>query len=284
MKPALRERKSPFIQPFEPPQGHGICPGFYKLTPGIGCPYSCSYCYLDKTLRSMEPGKGNPRRYEVYTNVEDMMLEITKFFAEPRQTCAILNMGETLDSLATPELKNTVNMIVQHFEQAWGFFKEYGVLRHLLPTLLLLTKSTNIPDCDPSPNVVLSWSINTTLAAELYEDGAPPSLRRLLAAGIAKKEGWRVRIRRDPIMDSATNQSVKWFAGKMEWLRPERITLGTLRTGGKPMLPVDVRVDLYGAHMVALRGICEVGLCKETPEVYAALGLSTEDIKCNCTP
>lgn len=289
MEPIRRERKSPFIQPFKPPQGHGICPGFYKLTPGIGCPYSCSYCYLDKTLRSMEPGKGNPRRYEVYTNVEKMMLEITKFIAKPPQSCSILNMGETLDSLATPELKNSVNMVVRHFEQAWGFFKEFDVLRHLLPTLLLLTKSTNIPDCDPPPNVVLSWSINAPIAARI-EKGAPHPARRFRAALKAKAAGWRVRVRIDPILaETDDGQLVPHHDYKtvFEWmgeLKPERITLGVLRKSGKPVNGAGWRIPTYRLFINAMRGICEVGLCKETPEVYAALGLSTEDIKCNCTP
>lgn len=278
MKPVRRERKSPFIQPFEPPQGHGICPGFYKLTPGIGCPYSCSYCYLDKTLRSMKPG-GGPRRYEVYTNFDSKgWEEIFYWFVNPYNDGQVLNVGETLDSMATPEIATELWAVIMALES------EITEEARKNKTLLLLTKSTNIPDCDPSPNVVLSWSINTSLAAELYEGGAPSPLRRLVAAGNAKKAGWRVRIRRDPIMDSVSDGNIKWFAEKMEWLQPERITLGTLRMGGKPRLSIEARIKIYREHMFSLMGICPIGLCKETPDVYAALGMSTEDIKCNCTP
>lgn len=286
-----RPRKSPFIQRFEPPQIHGICPGFWKLTPGIGCPYSCSYCFLNTTLRSMTKGEKS-RRYEAYTNVEKMMLEITKFIAKPPISCAMLNMGETMDSLATTELKKNVEMVVRHFGQAWEYFEKCNHLRHLLPTLLLLTKSTNIPDCDPTPNVVLSWSINAPKVAGL-EKGAPKPIHRWNAALKAKQLGWRVRVRIDPIVKvvdptepkprELTIESVygplwRW----MHILKPERITLGTMRRSGKPTLPAAERIEIY-KRMIAELNPIPVGLCKETPDVYAALGIPTKDIKCNCT-
>ena len=226
------------------------------------------------------PG-GGPRRYEVYTNVLKMNNEVFDWLWKDLRSGLILSAGEVLDSMATPDIaKNLVAVIERFREHSPGRDKQ----------LLLLTKSTNIPDCEPCENVILSWSINAPTTAKIFEHGAPSVMHRLEAAQRAVYLGWRVRLRLDPI------KSMDWDMGHdkdivslIHPLGPERITLGTIRKNGRPtMYPRGVgglhgRIDIYRKLIGPLSEFTEVGLCKETPEVYKALGMSQKDIKCNCT-
>lgn len=73
--------------------------------------------------------------------------------------------------------------------------------------------------------------MNNELVSRKFEIGAPPFERRLGAAAKAQKAGYPVRIRLDPIVpfedwQETYSETIKQIFSK---IRPERITLGTLR-------------------------------------------------------
>jgi DNA repair photolyase len=149
--------------------------------------------------------------------------------------------------------------------------------------------------------VVVSFSVNHPEAGKRFEAGSAPPEDRLAAATRLKKMGWRVRIRIDPMILGFD------YAGlirAVRQLRPERVTLGTLRAernlprfagdgifrdlvapaDGKGMAryPLETRLRMYRPAVKALHHVCPMGLCEETPAVWNALGLDTEAKPCNC--
>ena len=123
----------------------------------------------------------------------------------------------------------------------------------------------------------------------------------LAAARRLKKLGWRVRMRIDPMM---LGYDYTWIINEVRKLRPERVTLGALRAecnlpkfaekglfkdleraGDKKSLsryPLDARMKMYRQAVAVLKGICPIGLCEESPEVWEGLGLDSAAKSCNC--
>ncbi|NMD35476.1 MAG: hypothetical protein GYA73_06295, partial [Planctomycetes bacterium] len=52
--------------------------------------------------------------------------------------------------------------------------------------------------------------------------------------------------------------------------------------GGLARYPLDTRLDLYRAARAGLGGVCPVGLCEETRDVWEAAGLNPAFPSCNC--
>ena len=124
---------------------------------------------------------------------------------------------------------------------------------------------------------------------------------RLAAARLLKKKGWRVRIRIDPMIKGF---GYGWITRQVKALKPERVTLGTLRAERNldrfattsilreleqpadrkslARYPLQLRLRMYGDAIRILGKLCPIGLCEETYDVWHALGLKTEDKPCNC--
>lgn len=276
-----RERKSPFVKLFDKTPEGVVCPHFYELVLSTGCPYKCAYCYLAGTFK----GQTEPT---LYTNAwAPVQAELEK------STPGVYNTGELADSLAIipPLLKPAIDWFSQQKDKF----------------LLLTTKSTNVgilKDRQPSPQVIVSFSVNSAEVSAIFERGAPSPLGRIAVAKILISLGWRVRIRLDPIIFPYFNYSGlynKYFfiCREIASLKPERITVGSLRpydntyyrtpdglkkelvkaSDGRWRYPVSDRVAVY--QQVA-DWLGEVpALCKEAEECYARLGWSRAG--CNCT-
>ncbi|MGA2284992.1 MAG: hypothetical protein ABSG55_01815, partial [Dehalococcoidia bacterium] len=65
----LRERKSPFIHVNDTTRPGLVCGAFHAISYYIGCPYHCSYCYLQTTFR----GQVQP---VAYTNRSKLLAEL----------------------------------------------------------------------------------------------------------------------------------------------------------------------------------------------------------------
>ncbi len=191
----LAERGSSFIRQFGGPgeDSQIVCFKFWQLVVAGGCPYRCAYCFL----QTVPWFRFHPDELYglVYTNVEDMVTEITKWLADPSPKMMIA--GELQDGLV--------------FDAAYK--KVTGTpLTHLIVPLfaaqkkhrlIFLTKSTQIQyalELSPSAQIVFSWSVNAEEIGKRWEHGAPPPSERFAASEKMKKAGWPIRFRLDPMI------------------------------------------------------------------------------------
>lgn len=302
-----RERRTNFIRLFTKTPPGIVCPHFFILATSNGCPFDCHFCYLLNTLRYTETN-------EIYSNVGDLEEEVRSHLELGDPT--VMNTGELTDSLAWEHNREGTRRLIEIFR---------GQDRH---ALLLVTKSDKVDEfveIEPTPAVIFSFSVNEPETAKRHEIGAPDPGRRLAAAALLQAKGWRVRLRLDPMLrlaDESWDQMVekyKGFIGAIATVvKPERITLGTLRSfpklpnyapeesrklfsfawdQGDPdrrrRYPLDERVKLYAAVIQEINAKLrtEVGLCKETKTAWIStwkmLGKPSSfdyrEPKCNCS-
>lgn len=271
-----RERKSPFVRLFDKTPPDVLCPHFYELILSNGCPFNCSYCYLQLTFR----GQTQPT-----------------LFCNPWPT-----VQRELDSLSsgifsTGELADSLAIVPPLLEAALEYFPKQSK-----KYLLLLTKSTNIEfllDRHPNPQVIVSFSLNASPISKEFEKGAPNPDRRLKAARELKRMGWRVRIRLDPIILENGIGVYENICRKIADLEPELVTIGTLRQypglyrfarfaprkglhragDGRMRYPHTARVKTYKQIQKWLG--FQPALCKETKDMWKTLGWRFQG--CNCT-
>ncbi len=307
-----------FVSLFNKAAREIVCPHFWEFKPFIGCPYRCSYCYLQGTFR----GNKSPRRKK--GGMSEAVKELKDFidWATRNGFRVLLNTGELADSMAVPQwtneiLTNIVPILKKHHD-------EYGI-RHML---LFLTKA-GINQIHPllknvdlyREYVIVSFSINAYPVAARYEEGAAHPKDRIAAAKKLSEAGFTVRIRIDPMMP--TSGWILYYAELVDDLlsnlNPERITLGTLRglmktirysrdrdwlrfldrknkTSWGYKIEEKLRTQMY---KYLIRRLHESGytgpiaLCKETKDVWDKLreeGMLDdpgtpgiwENVKCNC--
>ena len=297
MKPAsessctLRERKRRFIEIFRTTPPRTVCPNFYVLSHANGCAFrpQCEYCYLKSSLWHL-------RCQEAFSNLDRMFTEVRRWIARDGLESYVLNAGNLSDSLAFEEARPMMARLVDLFREAAVGRKH---------TLLLVTKG-GLRACrallkePPCPNVIVSFSVNSPDVAQQYERGAATVRDRLEAARRLRNAGWRVRIRIDPMFPGHDYGDI--VRGVRD-LGPERVTLGSLRAephllrlddhglfsalvkpaekGGLARYPLAARLALYRSA-IGLAGICPIGLCEETQDVWDNLGLDADAKCCNC--
>ena len=271
-----RARKSKFVRLFDKTPPGVICPHFYELILSNGCPYNCSYCYLKLTFRG-------DTRPNIFTNSWD---EIEKELEAIES--GVMNTGELADSLAIPPY--LLPDAIRYFSKQ---SKKY---------LLLTTKSNNVDffnAFEPSPQVIVSFSVNCELASARFEHGAPSSEERLRAAKELGRRGWRIRFRLDPIIDEVGLHNYRDICNAITEINPEMITVGSLRQfpglknfskdapseglqqswDGRLRYPMDHRIEIYSLITSWLKR--RPALCKETKQVWNKLGWEFNG--CNCT-
>lgn len=271
-----RERKSKFVKLFTKTPPDIVCPHFYELILSNGCPYNCSYCYLKLTFR----GQTRPT---IFTNSWGDIEKELEGIEE-----GVMNTGELADSLAIPP--ELLPEAIRYFSKQKKKF------------LLLTTKSNEIKffdSYDPTPQVIISFSVNCELASSRFEHGAPPTKDRLKAAQELKKRSWRIRFRIDPIIEDVGLANYRQLCHQIAELDPEMITVGSLRqypglfnfsrnapskglirsSDGRMRYTVQRRLEIYLQISSWLNR--QPALCKETKEIWKNLGW--EFGGCNCT-
>lgn len=281
MKIQERAGKHRFIHPFTPPGGI-ICQSFPVFSWATGCPYECSYCYLYLTLRMLP-------RMTVWTDYDAMGKQVERW-AE-KGPGIYLNAGELADSLAFGKYSSAMLKTVLPV-----------IKRYPANGLYLLTKSNGeiLADIEPVENVTVAFSINAEEVSALYEKDAPLPSERLKGAERLKKLGWRIRVRLDPMIPvEGWKKHYGDVIAKINKLRPEKVTLGSLRfnpalpshcppsdiwtyasereAGNKIRVSAKTTDEMYRFALNNLNGVI-TALCKESPAQWKELNMG----KLNC--
>lgn len=281
-----RARRSEFLHLFTKTPRGIICPHFFVLSHANGCPFECSYCYLWNTFRTYD-------KNQLFTNVKDLEEEIQRHLQNVVDP-SLINTGELSDSLVWEKRRPIVPGLIELFRS------------QKLHQLLLLTKSDMVEaftKIASAESVIFSFSLNRLEVALDFERGAPSPERRMAAAATLQANGWRIRLRLDPMLRLPgekwvdTIKAYVGFAGKIaSTIKPERITLGTIRffqnlphcsppesdkifalawDQGDPdrrrRYPLKDRVEIYSEVISAFRKLLpdtEIGLCKETQSAW----------------
>lgn len=272
-----------------------VCPHFVELKWAYGCPYSCSWCYLQGTYRWPQFKKHGSNISPVIKNEEKIAehLEIISLNGYRE----ILNSGELADSLMQ------------------GWLPEFLMDKNLGKNkVLFLTKGDNVDFLVENSHklkdkIIMSFTFNAFEVSKKWEKGAPTVDKRIEAARKVSEEGYITRIRIDPMVPIENwEMHYKDLIDKVfEKFTPERITVGSLRglqstinlakdkswteylsersNWGKK-IPLEKRVEMYSLVMDHLKdnyNYEKVAFCKETVEIWEMLGLDYKKIRCNCT-
>lgn len=203
-----------FLKPCPCTKGHLGC-GYWILNLGFGCPFDCSYCFLQ--------GYANFPGILLPANLDDFFEEFDTLYKKLKKPIRI-GTGEFSDSLALDEITEYSKKIIPYFRDKSVFFE-------------LKTKSDkikNLLEIDASPNIVISWSLNPQPIAQREELAAASLEERLLSAKKVKEKGYSVGIHFDPIIysDDWKDLYKNLITRLYQTLKPpfSWISLGTLRS------------------------------------------------------
>lgn len=270
------------------------CPHFVEFKWANGCNFNCSWCYLNGTLR-FRPMKKGPYIKD-HDKIKQHLREYLNLVTQP----TLINSGELSDSLVDDG--NGFSLC----EDIIPIFKSQNTHK-----LLILTKSANIMKIlksDSSDKVIVSFTVNSFDVAKKWEKKAPGPKKRIEAAKKLSDKGYTVRLRIDPIVpveywEEEYTELVDFI---FSTLRPERITLGSLRglqstinnckdrswteyleerSNWGLKVPLDMRFEIYQTIIRYLKEKYKyqrIGLCKETLGIWEKLGMDYRNIKCNC--
>jgi len=270
-----------------------VCPHFLELKWAYGCPFDCAWCYLKGTFRFRPEGKS-----PVVKPYDKIKLH-TEAFLNKAEEPEILNAGEIADSLMH---ENAPLPFSKFIIPIFGKQNRHKVL--------FLSKSSNVKnllEIEPHTQVIVSFSLNAIPVAERWEK-APHVLKRIEAARKVYDAGYEVRIRIDPMVPIENWQ--KYYLELLEIIfnkfTPERITLGSLRGlqstingcadkswvhylketsnwGKKIDFPTRYRMYLTIIQELTKKyHFHKIALCKETVQMWSALGMDYRKIRCNC--
>ncbi len=269
------------------------CGRFWEVRWAYGCPLDCNYCYLRGTMRGrMKP---SPLKTEHVLKALDEAFERIK---EP----SIFNTGELSDSLMYPSL---MEKIVDRFEEQ-SVHKVALLSKMGLHNIDFLLKKLR-------KQTICSWSINTTEVAKKWEKAAPPPEERIKAARMVSEIGYDTRIRIDPIfpIENWKTHYDKILYKIISAFEPRRIILGTPRGLWKTIkyaqeakidmswtqffkedsswgkkLDFNGRKEIYQFFYDKLKTMGyasrRISMCKETVNMWEAMGLAYTPLTCNC--
>ncbi len=207
------KEKWDFLKPCPCTKQHMGC-GYWILNLGFGCPFDCSYCFLQHYTNA--PG------LTLAANLHDFFASFDRFEKKLKAPIRI-GTGEFCDSLALDELTGYSKQLIPYFSRKKVLF-EFKTKSATIANILTLT---------PAPNIVISWSINPAAIAQTEELAAAALGQRLEAAAKVQAAGFRVGFHFDPIIHSdnwqeqyrsLVNRLYDTLNSPFAW-----ISLGTLR-------------------------------------------------------
>lgn len=276
------------------------CPAFWELKWANGCYYDCQWCFLNGTYRFLDRGK-TPNLKSMPTTLEHIKAALLLL-----RSPVVFNAGELSDGFVFPEAM---------IERIMPLFSSPEANPHNHKLLILTKSDTKRGAYANSKNIIIAHSVNAQYVARTYELKAPHPWNRIEASNYYFERGFETRLRIDPmvpvnswhvgykelverIMDKAPNTSVitigslrglqstinmcKNLKKDISWMR--YIEGGETTNFGK-RASVEVRIAMYTLVKNTLleRGYKgQIALCKETPEVWKAVGLDMRKAVCNC--
>ena len=302
----IGRRASKFIRRFGGPGDDSgiVCFKFWQLVPAGGCPYRCSYCFLQTTPWF----RFNPEQLYglVYTNIDDMLRELDVWLED--RIPKMMIVGELQEGLVFERaFKKVTGKPLTH----WIVPKFAEQSRH---RLVFLTKSTQVQyalELEATQQVVFSWSVNAEEVAARWEHGTPLPSERFKAAETMKNAGWPVRFRLDPMVPYPG-----WRSGygtairKINHVQPEMVTFGALRatsakslrraaakngrddsifdylteerdpSGFKYRVPLRKQVEIFRFAVEQLAHTIAPALCKEDQTLWRELGMPFRGCHC----
>lgn len=286
----LVREKFDFLKPCPCTRGCVSC-GYFVFNPGFGCPFECSYCFLQ--------GYQNVPGLVLPVNIEDFFAEFDRRFSGLKKKIRI-GSGEFTDSLALDPLTGFSSEIAEFFSKKENVYFEFK------------TKSGNISNLlgiKASPNIVVSFSMTPPALASENEFLSAGFESRLEALSRLEKYGYSAAFHLDPVIfTSGWEKLYKDMLGRIfEAVPPERIkwvSLGTFRFrpetkkaienrfpdnkildeemlldfDGKLRYPFAVRLEIYSTLVKQLASagmdVRKLYLCMESREMWDKLGLS----------
>lgn len=155
--------------------------GYQILNLGFGCPFDCSYCFLQQYSNS--PGIILP------ANIEDFFISFDKIYKNSKKPIRI-GTGEFCDSLALDDITEYSKLLIPYFSQKNVLFE-------------LKTKSNKIANLltvKASKNIIISWSLNPSSIIKNEEKGTATLNQRLQAAKKIQNAGFSIGFHFDPII------------------------------------------------------------------------------------
>ena len=219
------KQKGDFIKPCPCTKYHLSC-GYWILNLGFGCPFDCSYCFLQQYA--------NFNGIILPANVDDFFSWFHKFYKRIARPIRI-GTGEFCDSLALDDTTGYAEKLV-------NFFRTSNVLFELK------TKSANIGNLlriQAAENIIISFSLNPPRIADTEEIAAAGIGERLAAAGKLKQKGYSLAFHFDPIIYypgweedyyDLVKRLYQKVSGPFRW-----ISLGTLRANRQLKVIVEQR-------------------------------------------
>ncbi|MCL2334610.1 MAG: hypothetical protein FWC57_00940 [Endomicrobia bacterium] len=179
----LTEEKYDFFKKCPCTSGVVNC-GYSIMNLGMGCPYECSYCFLQGYQNV--PGIVIPFNINEYLKDEKLPAAAGGFFGAKR-----IGSGEFTDSLVFDNITEFSKPIISFFKERQSLFLEFK------------TKSVNIENLLKSggaKNIVAAWSVNSVKMAEENEFKAPDIEARLKAAKECARAGFSTAFHFDPMI------------------------------------------------------------------------------------
>jgi spore photoproduct lyase len=269
-----------------PCSGGAVPCGYHNANLGFGCPFECSYCFLQNYTNA--PGIVLP------ANLEDFF----EAFATYQQHVRV-GSGETTDSLVYDDLSGFSPRIVEFFSS------------HPKSMFEFKTKSDNINGLlgvNASSNIVIGWSVNPLHIIEQEEHFTASLGERLEAARRCAAHGYRTAFHFDPVIYTlgweeayakvitdifsvVPAESIAWISVGTLRMTPEqkktienRFPENTILDAellaaedGKLRYAYQVRLDIYRRMMTLLKekkhALTRVYLCMETPSMCRDCGI-----------
>lgn len=235
-----------------------ICCNYFVINQGIGCPFDCSYCFLQEF--------SNLPAIVIYANTEDIFKEVKNRLDEQPYNFFRIGTGEMTDSLSLDQLTGFTKEIVPFFSGL-----KNGILE-------LKTKSNKIDELlklDPKGNTVVSWSLNPQSIIDSDELDTASLIERLEAAKKVSEHGYHLAFHFDPMIyfDGWQNGYSEVVKLLKEYIDPKKImwvSIGSFRykpgmkkimdrrfpqstlTSGEHLMSNDGKMRYFKAHRIEL--------------------------------